>query len=498
MNPKRLYGSLSICKRSLPHNLPSELLSYIFSIATDCCEERYEAILTPITMSHVCSRWREVAISAGGLWTKFSLTFPTYRGQLSRTMTWLSRSRTYPIDILLDFRDPLWDWDEHSHVFHWQDMESIVRLFLTHVKRWHHFELLTDTWAPIFTFLWYTRGVESAPLLRSISLSRCNAYFASKGEIFQPVELKEPIPLFGGLTLNKLRDVSLSGVHVDWARSSLRDLTKLELRYLASDVIPSKDEFIDILAGCSDLRHLSITGWGPRFDKVPIPGSTSGNEDVPKESRRTIQPIQLRHLLSFSLGFVDVNYALKLLSLFSFPSIETLALEDVSFSLNPFERQDATPILDWLAPIHESSDSSKRLSHTRHGFLGSIISLQLHGIHSNESAFSNFFLALPSLQHLGVTGIPDNALHALAPHPSSETTSHRYPCPALRKLDCRNVDCTILVDVVRSRGQAIGVSPLDAVSFDSSSDNAHHPTPADRLKLNEAGIKVLCGPTEIS
>jgi hypothetical protein len=295
--------------------------------------------------------------------------------------------------------------------------------------------------------------------------------------------LKEPIPLFGGLALDALRDVSLAGVHVDWARSSVRNLTRLEFKYHASGVMPSLDQFFDILGGCLELHHLSIIGWGPQFDIASTQGNTPETWDPPAEPRRTIQ---LRRLASFSFGFLDVNYAVKLLSLFSFPSIEKLALEDVSSTLNPLENQDATPILDWLTPRHESDDSSIVLSRTVFGIpLDGILSLQLYGIRATGIAFSHFFSALPILQKLGLFNIPDHALRAL--HPSSDTGSYNS-CPVLRELDCRDVDSATLVDVVRSRAETGSIFP-DTISFDSN--DLCHLTPDDRLKLSEVGIKIL-------
>ena len=114
-------------------------------------------------------------------------------------------------------------------------MEAVIRLLLPHVTRWQRFELLTDTWAPIFTFLWYTRRVESAPMLRSIALSRGNTYFAAEGQGFEPATLKQPVPLFGDIALDNLREVSFAGVHVDWSKSALRNLVAFELKYHARD-----------------------------------------------------------------------------------------------------------------------------------------------------------------------------------------------------------------------------------------------------------------------
>jgi hypothetical protein len=359
-------------------------------------------------------------------------------------------------------------------------MAPVIQFLLIHVKRWCHFELLTDTWAPIFIFLWNTRHVEAAPLLRSLSLSRCNAYFASKGAVFQPVKLQDPIPLFGGLALDALRDVSLVGVHLDWATSSLRNLTSLEFRYHASGVMPSLDQFLDILSGCLELRHLSIIGWGPQFQKIATEKNTQKICDPTTEARKVIQ---LRHLVKFSFGFVDVNYAVKVLSLFEFPSIQNLTLEDVSFTLNPVEYQNATPILDWLAPKNEPR--------TVCGIpLNNILSLELDGIHASDAAFSRFFSAFPSLQKLGLFNVADLTLQVL--HPSSDPCIH-HPCPNLRELECRNVYPTTLVDAIRSRAMTNSILPLKSIFFDY--DDPLRPLTYDdfiELKklLNDVGVNL--------
>ena len=472
------------------HNLSPDILSSIFLIAAHHFQDPFGSILLPITISHVSSRWREIAISTRGLWTSIIFTFPICTSQLLRSMTWLSRSYPYPLDIFLDFRDPSWGWEEDSHKFHLEHMAPVLRLLLAHVKRWRHFELLTDTWAPIFIFLWNTRHVEAAPSLRSLSLSRCNAYFASKEAIFQPAHLQDPIPLFGGLALDALCDVSLVGVHVDWAKSSLHNLTSLEFKYHASGVMPSLDQFLDILSGCLELRHLSIIGWGPQFEKIGIEGNTQEISDpqvtaTELEQRRIIQ---LRHLVEFSFGFVDVNYAVKVLSLFEFPSIQNLTLEDVSFTLNPVEYENATPILDWLTPRNEPSDATAAIPRTACGIpLNGILSLQLYGIHSSDAAFSRFFSAFPNLQKLGLFNVADLTLQIL--HPSSDPCI-RHLFPSLRELECRNVDPTTLVDVVRSRAMIDSILPLESIFFDSD-DPLRPLTHDDCIELSDVGVQFV-------
>ena len=479
------------------HDLSPEILSSIFLIATHHFEDRFESILLPITISHVSSRWREVAISTRGLWTSINLTFSIVclgqHSQYSRSMTWLSRSYPYPIDIYIDFRDPSWDWDEDSHWqrFHLQHMEHmkhIAGLLLPHVKRWCHVELLSDTWFPVYLFLWHTRHVEAAPLLRSISLSRCNEFLACKGEVFQPDQMKDPIPLFGGILLDALRDVSLVGVHVDWTRSSLRNLTSLEFKYHARDVMPSLDQFLDILSGCLELRHLSIIGWGPRFEKLVTAGNTHEIWDpIMTEAPRRI--ILLQHLVEFSFGFVEVDYAVKVLSLFEFPSLQNLKLEDVSFYLDPMEYQDATLILDWLTPRNEQSADAPRYSTAIPRTvcsipLNGILSLQLYGIYASDAAFSHFFSAFPSLQKLGLFDVADLTVQTL--QPSSDPCIH-HPCPNLRELECRNVDRNIALDVSVTRAMIDSIVSLTSINLHYSDGSATIYYADHFIELNDVG-----------
>ncbi|TDL18761.1 hypothetical protein BD410DRAFT_728043, partial [Rickenella mellea] len=200
------------------------MLSDIFTLGTLGTDIFTDAIVFPLLTSHVCSRWRTVAFTTPRLWRTLIMTRNSTL-QLSRTIFWLCRSRRSPLRIHLDFRDQNWNWDERSHNFRYTDMEDILRVLLPHMARWQHLELLCDTWEPIFTFLWHTRR-RSAPLLQSIAISRCNAYFVLPGETFRPPALKRHIQLFDG-DAPVLRRIALAGVHVDWTAGSLRNVTDL-------------------------------------------------------------------------------------------------------------------------------------------------------------------------------------------------------------------------------------------------------------------------------
>ncbi|KAK0199511.1 hypothetical protein DFS33DRAFT_225151 [Desarmillaria ectypa] len=413
--------------------VPNELLSYIFLYASHQTNA--------IHLSHVCSRWRNVALSTGSLWTDITITFPTSVEQLSCALTCLRRSKVYPVDLYLDFRDPTWDWDEHSHGFGSEDMEAVLHFLLPHANRWKSVNLLTDTWAPMWTFLKETQHAET-PNLRSVKLSRCNAYFVGKGETFEPARLREPLRLFGGQEMGMLKEVGLVGVHVDWVGSGLRNLLDLELKYHASDVMPTFQEFKAILEGCPDLKCLSIVGWGPRFDDPPMPDSAA-----------TL--IRLPNLIRFSFGFVDAEYAIRLLEHMVLPGLVELALEDVSRSLSFYDAEslpDVKALLDWFTGDHDAIPCSR------------LLTLELHGIHCYDGdALRRFLCRFTAVGRMSLSDVDAVLLEALKPGALT-------PCPALTEICCRGVDFPKLSELVGARALSLDVLSFRKVHVDLFGD----------------------------
>ncbi|KAF9245390.1 hypothetical protein BU15DRAFT_41190 [Melanogaster broomeanus] len=402
-------------------SVPIELLSEIFTWASHSSDDIHDAISQPITISHTCRHWRQVSLSTTSLWTTIFLALPLSKHQLTRTIAWIFRSRNRPLYIHMDFRDPSWNWDEASHSFGWQAMENIMRLLLPQVPRWQCIELLTDTWAPIFTFLSYTACVKSAPLLRDIRLARCNEYFVAKGEPFRPANLALPIAWFGkGIGLSGLRQLSLSGVHIDWANSGLTGLKELELKYHAQQVMPTLPEFIAIMHANPGLERLSILGWGPKLEPGP--------ETVP-------QTIQLPQLKELEFGFVDVDYALDLLSMFCVPNLQVLSIEDVASGISASQSQeDCSRLFDYLTAINETDSPHIPLS---------LRSLSLRGIRVENDTICHFLDHLRSIESLTVVGIGAKTLRALC---SALQTCHSLATLTLKDVDEAAVAVAISVN----------------------------------------------------
>ncbi|KAJ7032537.1 hypothetical protein C8F04DRAFT_1107172 [Mycena alexandri] len=468
--------------------LPNELLSTIFFFAIDqhCHDELNACTISPTTISHICHRWRQVALATGNLWTNIVLTYPTSNEQVIRTLTWLSRSKNYPLDILLDFRDPDWDWEgEETHGFRWADMEAVLRLLLPSAARWRTFELLTDTWAPIFVFLFRTQKLGPAfENLEKLHLARCNAYFARKGQFFEPTALGQHLPLFGGavVAVPHLREVMLTGVHIDWSAAPLANLTKLELKYQAADVMPTVRQFTQILAQCPNIEVLAIVGRGPQFttnEEVRGSAAVHGGSAEAVVSRALRGTVKLARVTQFTFGFVDVNYAIQLLSLFDLPALCDLNLEDVSASLRHQPPDDASPLLDWIIDTPRDSppdiDDGVNAMSTFHWPFSpaQLHTLALHSIHAPLSAFVRLYNACTGLRELRLCDVEDFAVEALetaaAPkNPAGVCGTPRADIlPRLQTLFVRGADEQLFSRVVRTRAP-----DLDAL-FEGSTLNEY-------------------------
>ena len=450
--------------------LPNELLSHIFLlIANDPAENH----LCTLAISHVCSQWREVALSNGALWARIVFTFPISDHKLSYARAWLSRSRTSPLDVLLDVRDPEWRWKEDDHRFRLEHMQLIMQLLIAHVERWQIVEIRADTWAPICIFLWHSRAAIAAPLLEKLSLSRCNAYFASRNQVFQPTSLRRPIKLFGDIDLGRLREVSLVGVHIDWSEPPFKNLTHLTFQYHAHDVMPTLEQFQRILFACPTLHNLSIIGWGPILN-------SSSEEQLPITLRLPV-------LTRFSFGFMDTEYATRLLSLLDFPRLNQFTLEDVSKVIDPLDPLDISPLLEWFTTTYRISINNARLP------LNRIRSMEFHGVDMNRRTFSRFLQQLTSLHHLGCYNINDDTVRALISGtldlpPTQQLCARNWVCPFLAELHCQDVDPETILDIVLSRASTNFVFDLRKVIVEFGRNRAPLLGSTIHTRLVNAGV----------
>lgn len=465
--------------------MPNEIISHIFHLILLDPEQNPSF---SFCISQVCARWRELALTTPNLWTRIAYTYPITDAQHMCADFAIQRSGSQPLSILVDCRDPEWDWDEENHSFQWSGMQDILNRLIPEAKRWKALDILTDTWLPIYSFLRLTKTIDDLPHLESLSLARCNAYFAAQGQTFEPVALNEHIPLFGGSPVPKLRQLCLTGVHIDWTKSSLRNLTCLEFKYHAMDVLPTFPQFASILNNCSGLEELTILGWGPQFGADPLSSVTA---------------ITIPSLTKLSFGFVDVEYGTQLLSLFQVPSLRELCLEDVAATISPLDGQPSDPLLEWLftsQPAARASFSSTDGLPINPIPLQAVRVLELRNLHSRQEVFASLFKCFPNLIRLSCMDVSDEALLALTPYaidypaqlPNKRMSSRiGCLCPALEELYCQDSDPAVLMELVAERAIIGSVPPLRDVTLEYARTSRPHPDSHDYDGLVKTGIRIL-------
>ena len=153
--------------------LPVELLSEIFSICTFSTWDAHaqpgrseyspptitsESVLVPHVLSSVNRRWRAIALSQPSLWSNICVTPelldwetnggrdmpPVSQLNTSHITTYISRSKHYALNILIDGRDPDWDFSEPERVL-------LFDLHFYHINEYYSLVLVSISVLPVST-----------------------------------------------------------------------------------------------------------------------------------------------------------------------------------------------------------------------------------------------------------------------------------------------------------------------------------------------------------
>ncbi|KAJ7498043.1 hypothetical protein B0H11DRAFT_1998403 [Mycena galericulata] len=116
--------------------LPDEIVSEIFTHVLPVYPRRPPAtgLRSPTLLSHICSKWRDIALSTPRLWRAISLALMVENlpSQLHFLETWLARSRSCPLSINMM---SILGVDRHL-------ADLFIRTAVRHCDRWGHIWLL--------------------------------------------------------------------------------------------------------------------------------------------------------------------------------------------------------------------------------------------------------------------------------------------------------------------------------------------------------------------
>ncbi|KAG2095874.1 uncharacterized protein F5147DRAFT_395342 [Suillus discolor] len=544
--------------------LPVEILSYIFTLATHHTAStdidhkgRYEvpfspeSVTMPTVLASVHRHWRHIALSTSTLWSSLSMSleqvvrckvgsdadaYTTFL-DVQRLAAHIARSRNSPVDILIDTRDPEWDFEEeeecspHNATFfqYATFIPQILDLLFPQMYRWRSLTILSDTWAPLRVALerlsvpTLIKGL-GAPHLETLILMRCNE-FLGHSDVFSPrtQHVFDGIP-FAALTgaphhdlsvqshpLPKLRNLTLVGVHLNWTHLSRYTLgvalneplsyvssciQSLELSQHCREVRPTVDEFTGILKACPLLRKLVIRVSGPKFDAGV---------------QRSDRPVSLPLLEDIHLGYTNVEDAAMLLSHIHAPNLISISIEDANHIASP-DIEDSGPLLTYLATGFLDLCDISTEAGLNHGVCTSYLAtsndsvktpfphlerLSLNGVAACLTPFSLLMAVIPKLRHLSLSRTP-SALLALLPiqTPFADVSTRTIPCRALESIEifCIEEPTKNLLEFVQREREQSGAPRvcnidihLEVSSADTGEENEGYQIIEDDMVENQTG-----------
>ncbi|KAF5316587.1 hypothetical protein D9619_006511 [Psilocybe cf. subviscida] len=278
--------------------LPPELLHRIFVLIKDDSERLSEqgrthlptnaalcALRTWNVVTHVCNRWRQIALNASSLWTEPPIDSKPW------TLEMLKRSKTAGLILDLTSDTPSTNNSVIRHIKH-------IKTLKIHYESARELNIL------------FMGLFDDAPQLEnlSITVNVRHSYHPGYSHAARDRDLGGRFVLqpstFRGT--KSLRRLTLSGVDIKWDSALFQGLTHLSLRNLSAECKPSWKQLMDMLEQMPDLQALDL-------DRA-FPAGTSTS---------TSPPLHLPHLneLAVYSVFTEVH---SFFSRITFPRLKRL------------------------------------------------------------------------------------------------------------------------------------------------------------------------------
>ncbi|KAH7906502.1 hypothetical protein BJ138DRAFT_1071628 [Hygrophoropsis aurantiaca] len=268
------------------NRLPVELVLSIFKIGTDefTADEEHPANSTnsvaskkssldlfyddcfQVLASHVCARWRAIALAAPVLWTDLyvdSTTTPPFDALIA----WLTRGQNHPIDVTVEaFKNKEVQNMPEAH------LNQVITLLSPHTARLRYFDLTVESHHQL-------RGcldlLAVPPFQPPLQLATLIVEVADESLYGWP-----PVTFFDG-NLPRLESIILVNVGMVWNQRWLRGsqhLTEFEFCNYDLHMQPAWEIFVRFLTESPNLRSLRIYGpasWSPQTRLEHMSSSSS-------------------------------------------------------------------------------------------------------------------------------------------------------------------------------------------------------------------------------
>ncbi|KAF7985150.1 hypothetical protein HWV62_7716 [Athelia sp. TMB] len=119
--------------RRMPAELLAEIFRHMTTITSVNDYNRVSAIQEATLPTHICRRWRDIAISIPALWSNISVRIARRDNlpSLTRAQTWISRTAGYPLSVQLVWLSQAPD----------KDWVSLLDIIIPHAARWRSLKI---------------------------------------------------------------------------------------------------------------------------------------------------------------------------------------------------------------------------------------------------------------------------------------------------------------------------------------------------------------------
>ncbi|GBE84943.1 hypothetical protein SCP_0701250 [Sparassis crispa] len=433
------------------HDLHPEIISHIFVLGpsrdnspipygtVDKGDEHAEesSVDWELLVSHVCRRWRDIAIQNPMLWSTIH-----FEKGMERSKVYLDRSRGVPLHVVVDFMSANTKQSSRRDYNRWRHLVDIFALIFPHVSRWRTFRLMLKEHMNMKLSIEELCGCGAAPLLEELYLDVAEAKYYFLIPVICNPKHQEPI-MFRGFA-PKLTHVSIRGAPVPWNRFDfVGGMVRLELAYHSHAFRPNFDAFAHMLCTSPELHTLILRNSGPIHCFKVLDGHI-----VPDDiGFRTISLPSVKKLVLTFEGD-DAASVPSLVECLELPNVTDLQLSLRGKDLSDFLYSLARPSLS-----------------TGKAILAGLRSLKLFGFACSSTAVAEAYGALANVISLNLNfawigkgwyRFLLDPFHMSRPTAEAATDRPLAFCPQLTTLICTGLNGGELRDLVEAR-RAAGV-----------------------------------------
>ncbi|THH33462.1 hypothetical protein EUX98_g744 [Antrodiella citrinella] len=366
------------------NDLPPEILATIFHMVLNASESPQQAVLHRLRMTWVCNYWRHVAINDKLFW---NVIWFRDSPPFARSLTWVDRAGTAPLDIRIDERQREEEETEDPKLTR-EEVSELMDALLAKVGTIRTMVIVLGTWAGSLAAMEKFSHAGEPSSLERFELHRSGLHSYS-GLAVHPVvpqdpdESHDPIVLCGGVA-PRLRWLVINGISLDWYRSPLSDLTTLDLRRIEMSDCPPLPRWLEILEGCPRLYRLSLDAAGPKWLASDVPSPRP--------------PVELPYLREVFVGDCSLAYASFIFKYLSAPGLVCLTM------MNMFS--------ECFGPLFEALIGQFPLVR-----ILALYHIAMYATDYNISRVTRLLESMPHIEYLKVSKVPPLVLNAFLEDP---------------------------------------------------------------------------------